>query len=204
MHPVRPPPGRRSRLRWWLPARWPGLVVTRQRAAADDAALRNRDGAAPSGASPHGGTRLRGDQDRRHRRGGRSTARTFFNYFPTKELVLFLPQSVLPNLIRQTLLKRPAGEDPVASLAAAAIEGTMQSVAALAHADVDGLVLGSLRVMLREAVCRQLIRERHALAEDVAWATLQERGLRARPRNEVGGVGRRGAGLPRPQPLGRG
>src|SRR5262245_13296842 len=48
--------------------------------------------------------------------------RTFFNYFPTKESVVLLPERLLPDLAANALRKRPLGEDVAASLAAAALE----------------------------------------------------------------------------------
>ena len=48
--------------------------------------------------------------------------RTFFNYFPTKESVVALPEDFLPRLIERALRSRPADEDVLVSLAASAME----------------------------------------------------------------------------------
>src|SRR5579875_2383681 len=69
--------------------------------------------------------------------------RTFFNYFPTKESVVFFPENFAANAVTATLRGRPVGEDPTASLAVAAME-TFRLIAAVAGADGDGLLLNSL------------------------------------------------------------
>ena len=102
--------------------------------------------------------------------------RTFFNYFPTKEAVVFLPRDYLPSLIRTALIARPLDEDPVTSVAVAALT-TVDAVASLAGTQEEPLFLASLRLMFREPVCLHLMYERRDLAVEVAWRTLQERGV---------------------------
>jgi AcrR family transcriptional regulator len=102
--------------------------------------------------------------------------RTFFNYFPTKESVVFFPKSFAANIVRTTLQSRPVGEDPAVSLAIAAME-TFRVIAAVAGADGDGLLLSSLRVILGESACRPLLDARRTEAEEAAWTALIERGV---------------------------
>jgi AcrR family transcriptional regulator len=102
--------------------------------------------------------------------------RTFFNYFPTKEAAVFPPEGLLADLAAASLRSRPAGEDPVVSLAVAARD-TFETIAALAGTDDQDVWVSSLRLMVREPVCRQMLWERRARVEDAAWAALQERGV---------------------------
>jgi AcrR family transcriptional regulator len=101
--------------------------------------------------------------------------RTFFNYFPTKESVILLPEGLLSDLVVAALERRPATEDPVASLAAAAM-ATFDSLSLLADSQ-DALLIIGLRVMLTEPPLRRIMLERRAATEDAAWATLQQRGV---------------------------
>jgi AcrR family transcriptional regulator len=61
--------------------------------------------------------------------------RTFFNYFPTKQDVIFLPEEVLPRLFAEAIRARPVGEDPVATVAAATIDGLTASAWSLRWPD---------------------------------------------------------------------
>src|SRR5882672_4974919 len=63
--------------------------------------------------------------------------RTFFNYFPTKESVVLLPEQLLPDLVGAALQRRPAGEDVAASLAATALE-TVSLLSEMAGSEDDG------------------------------------------------------------------
>ncbi len=100
--------------------------------------------------------------------------RTFFNYFPTKESVVLLPEGLLADLVVSALARRPASEDPVASIAATAM-ATIDGISALADPQ-DPLMLVGLRVMLTEPPLRRIMLERRHATEEAAWATMQQRG----------------------------
>ena len=102
--------------------------------------------------------------------------RTFFNHFPSKESVVFLPEDFAAGIVTATLRSRPVGEDPAMSLAVAAME-TFRALSSVVGEDHDGLLLGSLRVMMVETECRQLFFERRSRIEEAAWVALQERGV---------------------------
>lgn len=102
--------------------------------------------------------------------------RTFFNYFPTKESVVFPPEGLMASLAAASLRSRPAGEDPVVSIAVAA-RYTLETVATIAGTDDQDVLVGSLRLMVREPACRQILWERRSRVENAAWAALQERGV---------------------------
>jgi AcrR family transcriptional regulator len=102
--------------------------------------------------------------------------RTFFNYFPTKESAVFPPEGLLARLAAASLRSRPAGEDPLISLAVAARD-TLDAAATMVGTEDQDLFVGSLRLMVREPVCRQILWERRARVEDTAWAAMQERGI---------------------------
>jgi AcrR family transcriptional regulator len=105
--------------------------------------------------------------------------RTFFNYFPSKESALLLPEDFLPNLVREALRRRPPGEDVVASLAAIALD-TATSISAFARPEAMGpLMLATLRLMFTERPTRQIFLERRAGVEEVVWDALRERGVAA-------------------------
>jgi AcrR family transcriptional regulator len=103
--------------------------------------------------------------------------RTFFNYFPTKESVILLPEGFLSSLVEQSLRSRPASEDPVASVAAAAVQtlGVVETWAAPRRP----MVLMALSLMMNERRLRQIMLDRRAELETVAWRVLQERGASA-------------------------
>jgi AcrR family transcriptional regulator len=102
--------------------------------------------------------------------------RTFFNYFPTKESVVTLPDDFLSGIIGRALRARPAGEELLVSLAAAAME-TVTTIAALPGSG-DSLA-ATVRLMLTERQLRQIFLERRTLAEEAAWAVMRERGIAA-------------------------
>lgn len=107
------------------------------------------------------------------------TPRTFFNHFPTKEAVLLLPYELLAGTVATALRGRPAGEDPAKSAAAAALQ-TWSTIAAItAHEPQRGVMLDTLQLMFSDSAARAIFLERRAVIEDVAWATLQERGVSA-------------------------
>jgi AcrR family transcriptional regulator len=101
--------------------------------------------------------------------------RTFFNYFPSKESVILLPEGLLSELVAAALRGRPMGEDPVASLAAAAME-TVRVIDVWAEPN-QPLALASLHLMLTERGIRQIMLDRRAQIETIAWTVLQERGV---------------------------
>jgi AcrR family transcriptional regulator len=101
--------------------------------------------------------------------------RTFFNYFPTKESVILLPEGLLSDLVVAAIERRPVSEDPVASLAAAAMT-TFDGLSQLSDRE-DTLMIIALRVMLTEPPLRRIMLERRAATEDAAWAALQRRGV---------------------------
>src|SRR5262245_31310992 len=72
--------------------------------------------------------------------------RTFFNYFPTKEAVLFLPVEILPGMIGATLRARPLGEDP-ASSTVAAVAATFEQFAQFIGADAATMVRAQMRLV---------------------------------------------------------
>ena len=105
--------------------------------------------------------------------------RTFFNYFPSKESALLLPEHVLPDLVRDALRRRPAGEDAVVSLAATAMD-TATAISTFASLGAMGsLMVATLRLMFSERPVRQIFLERRATLEDVVWGALRERGVAA-------------------------
>jgi AcrR family transcriptional regulator len=104
------------------------------------------------------------------------SARTFFNYFPTKDAVVFLPEGILPALVSRSLRERPAGEDPAASMAAAAI-ASLDMVAELVGQEDAHLMRATLRLVDTEPEVRRIMFERRRAAEEAAWQTLVERGV---------------------------
>jgi len=105
--------------------------------------------------------------------------RTFFNYFPTKESVVLLPEQLLPDLVGAALQRRPAGEDVAASLAAAALE-TVSLLSEMAGSEDDGrLPLMAIRLMFSERSVRSIFLERRAATEETIWMILRERGVAA-------------------------
>jgi AcrR family transcriptional regulator len=101
--------------------------------------------------------------------------RTFFNYFPTKESAVLLPDGLLNDLVVDAIGRRPESEDPAATMAAAAMD-TFRVLGLLAQQD-DALLLLGIRVMLTEPALRGVVLERRGVAEEVAWQKLQERGV---------------------------
>jgi AcrR family transcriptional regulator len=106
--------------------------------------------------------------------------RTFFNYFPTKESVVALPDELLAGVVAEILRSRPADEDTEASLTAAAM-ATVAGLARLASTagvdDAQSMTLATLRLMFRERPLRQIFFERRAVAEERVWEVLLERGV---------------------------
>jgi len=101
--------------------------------------------------------------------------RTFFNYFPTKESAVLMPDGLLNDLVITALDRRPSAEDPVASVAAAAME-TFRTLAVLAQHD-DALLLLGIRVMLTEPALKRVVLERRGAVEEAIWTALQARGV---------------------------
>jgi AcrR family transcriptional regulator len=104
--------------------------------------------------------------------------RTFFNYFPTKESVVLLPEQLLSDVTAEALRERPLGEDVTASLAAAAVD-TVERIFGLAEPAGTSLLVASLQLTFSERSVRAIFLERRAATEDVAWAVLLERGVAA-------------------------
>ncbi|MEO5901137.1 MAG: helix-turn-helix domain-containing protein [Ilumatobacteraceae bacterium] len=100
--------------------------------------------------------------------------RTFFNYFPTKESVVQLPNGLLDQIVVSALVARPPDEDPVTSVAAAAVV-TFDAVRIVVEAE-DALLLASLRLVFRETALRRIMTERQVIIEDIVWAVMVERG----------------------------
>ena len=101
--------------------------------------------------------------------------RTFFNYFPSKESAVLVPDGLLIDLVIAALDRRPPTEDPVASVAAAAME-MFRTLSVLAQHD-DALLLLGVRVMLTDPALRRVVLERRASLEDAVWRKLQARGV---------------------------
>jgi AcrR family transcriptional regulator len=104
--------------------------------------------------------------------------RTFFNYFPTKDAVVFLPEDLLPALVAANLRARPSGEDPVASMAAAVMQ-TFVQMNDLVGPEAATFMRVQLRLVFTEPEVRRITFERRMKIEDAAWRTLQERGVAA-------------------------
>ena len=104
--------------------------------------------------------------------------RTFFNYFPSKESVVFLPEPILPSMVVTALRSRPTGEDPASSVAAAAMD-TFARFNQLIGLGAAGLMRAQLRLMLTEPELRRITFERRMRVEDAAWTALRERGVAA-------------------------
>jgi AcrR family transcriptional regulator len=102
--------------------------------------------------------------------------RTFFNYFPTKESVVPLPADFLPGVVERALRARPAGEDVLHSLVAAAL-ATVDTIATLPGAGES--MAATVRLMFDERQLRQIFLERQTLAEERAWDVLRDRGVAA-------------------------
>lgn len=100
--------------------------------------------------------------------------RTFFNYFPTKESVVQLPIGMLDQIVANALAARPPDEDPVASVAAAAVV-TFDALRVVVEAE-DALLLSSLRLVFRETSLRRIMMERQVVIEEVAWTAMLQRG----------------------------
>jgi AcrR family transcriptional regulator len=103
--------------------------------------------------------------------------RTFFNYFPTKESVVQLPEGLLDQIVESALLARPDDEDPVTSVAAAAMV-TFGALRLVVESE-DELLLTSLRLVFRETALRRIMMERQMILEDVVWAVMVQRGIEA-------------------------
>jgi AcrR family transcriptional regulator len=109
-------------------------------------------------------------------RAARVSPRTFFNYFPTKDAVLFLSPELVTGLVAGALRARPPGEDPAAAVAASAV---------IAFARFDQLVGDEARTLMRatlqmagtEPEIRRILFDRRQLWEETAWQTLLERGV---------------------------
>jgi AcrR family transcriptional regulator len=105
--------------------------------------------------------------------------RTFFNYFPSKESVILMPEDMLSDLVGSALRARPTGEDIVASLSASAMQ-TITIVATLANPagpDQQGpLTVAAVRLMFSEPALRGVFLNRRAATEDLVWTILVERG----------------------------
>lgn len=105
------------------------------------------------------------------------SSRTFFNYFATKDAVVQLPRNLLADNLRNALLARPLDEDAATSLSAAAL----QTLAAVAGDDMvvtNPLFRAGVRMVGRFPQMQHRAWERRAELEEVAWKTLQERGVR--------------------------
>jgi AcrR family transcriptional regulator len=117
--------------------------------------------------------------------------RTFFNYFPTKESVVLLPDGLLAEVVGAALRRRPLGEDVAVSLAATALDVATSLEALAAGAEGSGvpgeLMVSMVRVMFVERPLHQVLLERRAATEEAIWEVLRERGTAA------GDLGARGA-----------
>ena len=102
--------------------------------------------------------------------------RTFFNYFPTKEALLLLPEQPLADVVSACIGSRPAGEDPAKSLAAAAME-VFRLLEALAVGEQRELTVASVRLMLSDPSCRRILEGRREVAERAMWHALIGRGV---------------------------
>jgi len=104
------------------------------------------------------------------------SARTFFNYFPSKEELFLLPGQPLAGRISATIRSRPPGEDPVLSVTVAAMD-TFRMMALVASTDHFDIFLASLSLMLNEPDCRAFLDERRQIAERATWQALVDRGV---------------------------
>ena len=107
--------------------------------------------------------------------------RTFFNYFPTKESVLLLPDDFLADAVRDLMAARPVGEDPTVSIAAVTrqvVETVVELAGTSVVSDADTLA-ETVRLVFAEPALRQIFLERRAAIEDVGWAALRARGVAA-------------------------
>ena len=102
--------------------------------------------------------------------------RTFFNYFATKEDVVFIPEDVVPGLVSAALRARPLGEDLATSMVAA-LTGVFQQFAQFIGADAAALVRAQVRLVLTEPSIRRISFERRMNLEDAVWKVVQERGV---------------------------
>jgi AcrR family transcriptional regulator len=107
--------------------------------------------------------------------------RTFFNYFETKEALFFLPEQPLAAIISVSIGARPPGEDPVKSIAVAAID-TFELLENLATGDERQLMLASLGLLFDDPDCRRFLEHRREVAERAMTEALGERGV---PREDV-------------------
>jgi AcrR family transcriptional regulator len=102
--------------------------------------------------------------------------RTFFNYFATKEDVVFVPRDILPGLVGAALRERPLDEDLATSMVAA-LTGVFEQFAQFVGTDAAALVRAQVRLMLTEPSIRRITFERRMNFEDAVWKVVQERGV---------------------------
>jgi AcrR family transcriptional regulator len=102
--------------------------------------------------------------------------RTFFNYFATKEDVVFVPRDILPGLVGAELRKRPLDEDLATSMVAA-LTGVFEQFAQFVGTDAAALVRAQVRLVLTEPSIRRITFERRMNFEDAVWKVVQERGV---------------------------
>ena len=104
--------------------------------------------------------------------------RTFFNHFPTKEAVARLPDDFLGTTFRAALQARALGEDPVTSLTAA-VADTFTGLGGQPNSPITEMVRAGLRIVSQEPQLRQMALERREQLEELAWQSLQDRGVSA-------------------------
>lgn len=104
--------------------------------------------------------------------------RTFFNHFPTKEDVARLPEDFLGRTFRDALTARPVGEDPVASVTAA-ITDSFTALGGQPSSPITAMLKAALGISWREPQLRQMLLERREQLEQLAWQSLQDRGVSA-------------------------
>lgn len=104
--------------------------------------------------------------------------RTFFNHFATKEAVAQLPDDFLGRSFRTALQARALGEDPVTSLTAA-IADTLTALGGQPDSPTTQMIRAGLRIVLAEPQLRQMALERREQLEELAWQSLQDRGVSA-------------------------
>ena len=101
--------------------------------------------------------------------------RTFFNYFPTKEALFFLPNQPVIGLVAASLRSRPTGEHPATSLASTSM-GFARMLGALISSDDLEVAIAGLRLLLVDPECSRFLQARRRVVEQAAWTTLIERG----------------------------
>ena len=102
--------------------------------------------------------------------------RTFFNYFATKEDVVFIQKDILPALVGGALQSRPLDEDLATSMVAA-LTGVFEQFAQFVGVDAASLVRAQVRLVLTEPSIRRITFERRMNFEDAVWRVVQERGV---------------------------